>query len=242
MSIKRINAISGFRLWLVIALFMVTAGALSLITHSTQVLMFGSDIDKVLSSPWTIITYMWIHADVWHLLVNLIWLGVFIYAASGVLSNMAIIIIFITGGVCGASAYMIYSHTCAIHQGALVGASAAILAIAAAIPAASPHAKIKIPFTDRCLNICILVIPVIAIFGLLSVSDSPGSLAAHAGGLTAGAAAGAIYARMMMSKSVDDYSHISQEEKLRLLDKVRRSGYASLTSGERLLLSRMSKN
>lgn len=238
MSINSINSKSGFKLWLIIALCMVTAGGVAMLTHTGRLLVLDCSVQSVISRPWTLFTYIWIHADLWHLMLNLLWLGVFIYAARGIIGNVATAAIFITGGVCGGAAYLIYGASAHAYGGALVGASAAILAVGAALPAVDTQTQMKL-FGGKPVNICVIMVPVIVIAGIISVYDRPGSLSAHAGGVAGGVIFGYLYryfARKPERVVTDD------SEKTRLLDKVRRSGYESLTRSERLTLSRLSKN
>ncbi len=238
MSINSINSISGFKLWFVIALCMAMAGGVALLTHTGRFLVLDSDVHCIQSRPWTLLTYMWIHADLWHLMLNLFWLGVFIYASAGIIGNAGVMAIFITGGVCGGIAYLAYGMSAHAESGALAGASAAILAVGAALPAVDYKAGIRIS-GSRPVNICLVIVPVVVIAGLISVYDLPGSLSAHAGGVAGGVISGYFYryfARKPAKMVADD------SEKMRLLDKVRRSGYESLTRSERLALSRLSKN
>ena len=61
-----------------------------------------ADIDKLLSRPWTIITHMFVHDNVWAVFANMLWLWSFGYIMQDLTGNSKIIPLFIYGALAGA--------------------------------------------------------------------------------------------------------------------------------------------
>ena len=86
------------------------------------------DFITALKRPWTFITYMFTHYDVWHILFNLLWLYCFGIVFLDHFSEKDFSTAYFAGGFAGAVFYLtgnalfpqIYSH-------GLLGASAAVL-------------------------------------------------------------------------------------------------------------------
>src|SRR5262245_56689795 len=57
--------------------------------------------------PWTLITYMFYHKGIWHIIGNMLWLWMFGYIFLDLTGNKKIIPLFIYGGLGGALAFML---------------------------------------------------------------------------------------------------------------------------------------
>jgi membrane associated rhomboid family serine protease len=71
---------------------------------SKTLLLFSvpsSFIDFV-SKPWTIITYMFTHKDVWHILFNMLWLYWFGKIFLEYLDQRKLVAVYLLGGITGA--------------------------------------------------------------------------------------------------------------------------------------------
>ena len=62
-------------------------------------------ITKTGTRPWTIITSMFVHDDIWAVLPAMFWLGVFGYVLQDLTANKRLIPIYIYGGLAGAFVY-----------------------------------------------------------------------------------------------------------------------------------------
>ena len=98
-----------------------------------------------LTLPWTFITYMFTHYDIWHILFNLLWLYCFGLVFLDHFSERDFIIAYFSGGIAGAIFYLsanaIFPQ---IASNGLLGASAAVLSIAAATVTRAPNYHINL--------------------------------------------------------------------------------------------------
>src|SRR3954470_22251263 len=69
-----------------------------------------ADISKFGSRPWTIVTFMFTHEGIFHLLANLLWLWAFGYILQDLTGNRKLIPIYIYGGFAGAFFYILSYH------------------------------------------------------------------------------------------------------------------------------------
>ena len=103
-----------------------------------DLLALPAESNKILSKPWTIITYMFVHNGFIHLIFNLLWLyfGGTIFLKY--LSNKQIASTYILGGLTGGLFYVIAFNYFPVFESILtqsiaVGSSASVLAILIAI-------------------------------------------------------------------------------------------------------------
>lgn len=150
-----------------------------------------ADFHKFLTRPWTLFTQMFVYdtKNIWYILGNLIWLGVFGYILQDLSGNKKIFPIFLYGALAGAVAFMaafnlIPSLRENVSVAQLYGSSAGIMAIAVATTTLAPNYRVF-----RMLNggIPIWIITVIyLIIDLATIPlNNPGEYIAHiTGGLT----------------------------------------------------------
>jgi len=196
--------------------------------------------------PWSIITYMFVHTDVWHCIFNMLWLYWFGRLYEGFTSGRRLMSLYLYGGIAGGLAYISVSilspHTTGSY---LEGASAAIMAIVAAVACTAPNLKLNMLFLGN-IRIKWIALATLVIFGLGLTGNSAGAHIAHIGGLATGAILALVararrprYDKMPTGKLSESDARAELD---RLLDKVRRSGYGSLTADERRLLVELSHN
>ena len=99
----------------------------------TKNIALPSSFSAFIKKPWTLITHMFYHEDVWHILSNMLWLWAFGYIMQDLTGNRKIIPVFIYGGIAGGIAFLLsfnlipaFKETPAF----ALGASAGIMAIA----------------------------------------------------------------------------------------------------------------
>jgi membrane associated rhomboid family serine protease len=149
-----------------------------------------ADPGKLMTRPWTILTYMLLHVGVWHLLGNLLWLWAFGYILQDLTGNRKLIPIFIYGGLAGAFvfilSYNIFPRLTSVAPGVtLEGASAGVMAIAIATTALAPDYRI-FPMINGGIPLWVLaIIFVIIDFALIPESNTGGHIA-HLGGAAMG--------------------------------------------------------
>ena len=149
-----------------------------------------ADGDRMLSKPWTILTHMFVHDNVWKVFTNMLWLWSFGYIMQDMTGNRKIVPIFIYGGLAGAVAFMLaYNFVPSLHTqlafATAVGASAGVMAVAIATTLVSPGYKI-FPLIGGGIPLWALTaLYVISDLATVSISDT-GNLIAHLAGAFTG--------------------------------------------------------
>lgn len=210
-----------------------------------------------LSRPWTLVSYMAVHFDVLHMLFNVLWLYWFGTIMLITLSDRHLLLTFIGGGLVGG---LLFLGSAAIGYGSgwLCGASAAVIAVMCV-------AAIRLP--DHRINLFLIgevkLKWVAVVCCLLTFLGGGGNQAAHIGGLLWGVAIGLLlqkgidpakwlpsfhrsatktaYERKpemmvrMLKQRQNDMDRLDS-----LLDKIKLSGYESLSRKERKELNDLS--
>ncbi|OGU32565.1 MAG: hypothetical protein A3K13_00170 [Gemmatimonadetes bacterium RIFCSPLOWO2_12_FULL_68_9] len=204
--------------------------------------------------PWTLVTYMFLHGGLMHLLFNMLALYFFGPRVEERLGSRRFVQLYFVSGVAGGVLSFLLAPYAAI-----VGASAAIFGVMLAFATFWPHAQILIwgilPVQARWL---VVITTVLALWS--GFSGSRGGVAdfAHLGGY-AGAflylraidperrrkrfrqrSIGGTGDRVLTNwKRVDmqKVHELNRDEVNRILDKINETGLASLTPEERLFLS-----
>ncbi len=210
----------------------------------TYALRLPPTIAGVIARPWTLLTYMFVQYEFGHMLLNVIWLWAFAYIMAGASAGRRrVLLIYLTGGVAGALAYIAVAPGSAA---GLVGASASISALMGWILVAIPGREVRLwPFGNVKLWVLILFVMIIFLAG--GHSTTLWEDAAHVAGLLAGCCFG-IYDRLrILVRHSSMRGHASSPAAAdltldELLDKVRRSGFGSLSRVERNRLFQISSN
>jgi len=97
-----------------------------------------------LHRPWTILSYMFSHESLLALLSNLLWLAAFGFILQSLAANRKMIPLYLYGGVLGGLIFVACSTLMpqATHMGQLIGATPALIAVAAGTTALGPKYKI----------------------------------------------------------------------------------------------------
>jgi len=102
-----------------------------------------------LAQPWSAITFMFMHADVWHIFYNMLWLYWFGEIYELYMRNRRLLPIFIFGSLTGGALIMVLSYIipplrATIDISYTVGASAGIFAIVFAATALNPDHRVNL--------------------------------------------------------------------------------------------------
>jgi len=146
----------------------------------------------IASKPWTIITHMFYHASVWHIISNMLWLWAFGYIMQDLTGNGKIFPVFIYGALTGAALYVAAFHLIPTLKVVVddpnanaVGASAGIMGIAVAATMIAPGYRI-FPMLNGGIPLWVLTM-IFLIIDLATIPNSnPGGHIAHLGGALAG--------------------------------------------------------
>ncbi|MBL7744237.1 MAG: rhomboid family intramembrane serine protease, partial [Chitinophagaceae bacterium] len=142
------------------------------------------------AKPWTILTHMFVHADIWHVFANMLWLWMFGYILQDLTGNRKIFPVFFYGAMFGALAFILsYNFLPGLKpflpvQTAL-GASAGVMAIAVATTFIAPGYRI-FPMLNGGIPLWIIT-AIYLIIDLATIpGGNPGGHIAHLAGALAG--------------------------------------------------------
>jgi membrane associated rhomboid family serine protease len=146
-----------------------------------------SDLNLLVSKPWTVFTYMFMHDSVFHMIGNIIWLWVFGYILQDLTGNKTIIPLFIYGGLCGAVMFVASMN---IFPGlkqentvfTLEGASAGVMAISIATTVLAPNYRF-FPMINGGIPLWVItVIYAVIDFAMIAKDSNAGGHISHIGG------------------------------------------------------------
>ena len=143
-------------------------------------------LPELFSRPWTLITYMFLHFDFFHILFNMLWLYWFGRIFLEYLTSRQLLQTYFWGGIAGGFFYILSFNIFPVFEKTLplslaLGASASVMAIVTAISFYVPNYSIQLLFIGRIKIVYLAVILfVIDFFGLSA--GNPGGHLAHIGG------------------------------------------------------------
>ncbi len=173
-------------LWFLIALN-VLIFVITLVRPQEVISLLGLTPALLSQQPWTIISSMFVHGSLWHVLFNMIalyFLGSFLIRVAG---EKAFLAVFVLGGLAGNILFAVLADPFSTG----VGASGGIFALAGALAIIVPRVPVFIFFIPIPMPLWIAVI----ILLLLSFVFSKIAWEAHVGGLLLGLIAGLIFKR-----------------------------------------------
>jgi membrane associated rhomboid family serine protease len=229
-----------------------------------------------LTGPWTLITYMFTHFDVLHILFNMLWLYWFGTIFLQFFNSRQLGGLYLLGGIAGGllfmAAYNVFPYFRNLASGSvLMGASASVMAIVFAVSFYRKNYSITLLLLGR-IKLIYLAMGVL-VFDLLAITSSnAGGHIAHLGGALLGiwfasrmkagkdltaplnrlmdviVNAGKRKPRMRVSyrRNETRYEYNARQQAINaeldaILDKLKRSGYAGLSSEEKRKLFEASK-
>jgi membrane associated rhomboid family serine protease len=138
-------------------------------------LALPASLNEFVKKPWTLITHMFYHYGVWHIITNMLWLWAFGYILQDLTGNKKIIPIYIYGGLAGAIAFVAAFHLVPslkqhIDSANAVGASAGIMAVAVATTMIAPGYRI-FPMLNGGVPLWVLTM----IFVIIDLATIPGA-------------------------------------------------------------------
>ncbi|MGN1246295.1 MAG: rhomboid family intramembrane serine protease [Muribaculaceae bacterium] len=155
-----------------------------------ELLEMPSNVSRFVTQPWSLISYMFLHYDVMHILFNMLWLYWFGAMFHQIFGTRRFVGLYFLGGIGGALLYVLAFNLLPLFSGAnglLLGASASVLAIVAATAVRQPDYKIGLLFFGQ---ISLKWIALVTVFiDVISIgSSNAGGHIAHLGGALVGAA------------------------------------------------------
>lgn len=212
---------------------------------------FAVDARTVFSAiqPWRLITYQFLHGDLWHLFGNMIGLFFLGSTLERHWGSRRFLIFYLFCGATGGLFYLLLVALGFLPGFIMVGASGAILGMLAACAILFPNIIIFLFLFPVPIRVAAVLFILIAVAGIFT-GDNAGGEAAHLAGIAAGAGYvffGPWRERMKLKSHRGRWeSKIARQRALdievdRILDKVHKSGIASLTSKERKILQQATR-
>jgi membrane associated rhomboid family serine protease len=236
--------------------------------YSFDYLALPAYLPKLLTRFWTPLTYMFMHDGIFHILFNMLWLYWMGQIFEDFLGEKRILGLYFLGGFAGAFLYVAsynifpaFTQSGALLVSSAVGASASVMAVMVATATIVPDYTIPLiligPVKLKWLVIVYIVIDFLGVTG-----PNAGGEIAHLGGALFGfiyikqvqrgndwiGAISNLFKSKSKLKVVRGNSDIKsggvprQDEIDRILDKISKNGYESLTKQEKEILFRASKN
>jgi membrane associated rhomboid family serine protease len=110
-------------------------------------LVLPADFEKMMTRPWTLLSFMFMHKDVWDMLGNLLWLWAFGYIFQDLTGNNKLVPVYLYGsfaaGLFFVLCYNVFPKLVPLAPSVtLMGASAGVMAIAIAATTLAPDYRI----------------------------------------------------------------------------------------------------
>ncbi len=271
---SKLNLLIGINIFIFLAVN-IPATLESLVAASNVVDSYTSDylslpayLPKLLTRFWTPFTYMFMHAGIFHILFNMLWLYWFGQIFEEYLGKKRTLGLYIMGGLAGALFFVlafntvpVFTHAHAAYTSTMVGASASVMAVIVATATLLPDYTIPLIFIGpvrlKWLALFFIVVDFLGITGLNAggeISHLGGALLGYIyiiqlqkghdwiGGIT-----GLFKSRHKLTIVAKNISKSPsarprQEDVDLVLDKISKSGYDSLSKQEKEILFRASNN
>lgn len=265
-------------------LFITITGIIGFLLNNTEIvnqtirfLSVPSSLQTLLVRPWTLITYMFTHKELLHILVNLLWLYWFGKIFLEYLDQKKLVAVYLLGGIAGGFTYVISYNIFPAFQGIvgesipLLGASASVMAIVVAIAVYVPDYTVYLFLLGK-VKIKYIALGIFIFTSVMDFSVNSGGKLAHIGGAVLGYFYTLSYRqghdfgkginkifdffvtllkprkklKVTHKKVADEYEYNKtkaehQKEINKILDKISKGGYDSLTKAEKDTLFRESQ-
>jgi membrane associated rhomboid family serine protease len=248
-----------------------------IVNQTIRLLSVPSSLKTLILRPWTLITYMFTHKELLHILVNLLWLYWFGKIFLEYLDQKKLVAVYLLGGISGAFTYVLSYNIFPAFQGIvgesipLLGASASVMAIVVAIAAYVPDYTVYLFLLGK-VKIKYIALGIFIFTSVMDFSVNSGGKLAHIGGAILGYFYILSYRqghdlgkginkvidsiitlfkpakklKVTYKRTADDYEYNKvklehQKEINKILDKISKGGYDSLTKPEKEMLFRESQ-
>lgn len=168
-----------------------------------------ASLPRVVLQPWSILTYMFMHAGVLHILFNMLWLYWFGMLFLQFFSSKHLRGLYVLGGICGGllyiAAYNLFPYFRPVIDGSfMLGASASVLSVVTATAYREPNYPIRLLLFGE-IRLKYLALVVVGMDLLFITSGNAGGHIAHLGGALAG-----LWFAAGLTKGVDRTSWINR--------------------------------
>jgi membrane associated rhomboid family serine protease len=151
-----------------------------------DILAVPAALPSLLTKPWSILTYMFTHKDVWHILFNMLWLYWFGKIFLEYLDQRKLVAVYLLGGISGAIVYILSfnifpAFAGVVDESVAIGASASVMAIVIAIAAYVPNYTVHLLIFGQ-VKIKYLALAIFVFTSVMDFSVNSGGKLAHIGG------------------------------------------------------------
>jgi membrane associated rhomboid family serine protease len=151
-----------------------------------NILAVPASFKTLLVRPWTIITYMFTHKNIWHILLNMLWLYWFGRIFLEYLDQRKLVAVYLLGGISGAVLYVLSFNIFPVFRDVVlvsvaIGASASVMAVVIAIAAYVPNYAVQFFLIGR-IRIIYVALAIFVVTSFLDFSSNSGGKLAHIGG------------------------------------------------------------
>jgi membrane associated rhomboid family serine protease len=145
-----------------------------------------SSLTSLLMRPWTLLTYMFVHKDIWHILFNMLWLYWFGRIFLEYLDQKKLVTVYLMGGLSGAIIYIFSFNVFpafagVVNESVAIGASASVMAVVIAIAAYVPDYSVQLLLIGR-VKIKYMALAIFVLTSVMDFSINSGGKLAHIGG------------------------------------------------------------
>lgn len=149
-------------------------------------LKLPSDFSNFILKPWSIITYAFLHADLWHIIFNMVLLYFIGRMFLNLFNTKMALNIYFLGAICGGVFYLLFYNFLPKSQLGmpLVGASASVMALLIFLCSYMPNQDVRI-FTFN-LKLWYIGLALVLLDALRLLGDNGGGNLAHLGGALLG--------------------------------------------------------
>ncbi len=140
--------------------------------------MFILNPDTVLSRPWTLVTYLFLHGSPGHLFFNMLFLFFFAPELERRVGSKTFLTIYLLSGIVAGTGHLLTS------ENPVVGASGALFGVFACLAIIAPHIKAYIYFIPMKITYAVILFAAMDI--LLIGADDMVARTAHLSGLFVG--------------------------------------------------------
>jgi membrane associated rhomboid family serine protease len=132
--------------------------------------VFHFDPDSFITAPWTLVTYIFLHASLLHLFFNMLVLFFFGTVLERRAGNRQLLTIFFVSGILSALGYALLSQPVFnIFPGPMVGASGAIYGVFSALAVLEPDLRVYVYFFPMKLKYALVLF---ALFDFFMINSS----------------------------------------------------------------------
>ncbi len=146
-----------------------------------------ASFDTLASRPWTLLSFMFTHHSVWHLISSMLWLWCFGYILQDLAGNNKLIPIYLYGGFAGGVVFILINNLFPVLERSILttepmlGAGAAVMAIAVATTTLAPDYRL-FPLINGGIPLWVLTLIFVAIDFATLASGNAGIGAGHLAG------------------------------------------------------------